>query len=351
MLIVDEISMVSDWQLELMDRLGRAFRDKDRPFGGIQLVLCGDFLQLAPIDGALCFKSRAWHEAHLQRFELTYAFRQGADGCFAAMLAEVRTGQPSDDTLAALQSAGTKDTHDDIEPTLLYTTNAKVDDENRMRLSQLPGVVKRFVAQDSGEKHALKRASAWTNAPDTLDLKIDAQVVLLRNLDIAGGLVNGSRGVVVGFSGTDEPVVRFACGATMTIARATWTKKNDMERTVATRAPQGTAAGAGVGADCAQSARHEPRSGARRSQWVVCACWDGVCGAVALSHTGWTARDGVVAGEDTCGCGGAGVLCGRGGGSGQAQAAQSRRERTDAACVPEPALGAGSAPLRRKRHG
>ncbi len=235
-LVVDEVSMVSDWQLELMDRLGRAFRDKSKPFGGIQLVLCGDFLQLAPVEGALCFKSPVWAAARLQRFELTYAFRQGADGCFAAMLAEVRTGQPSDDTLAALQSGGAGDLlHDNIEPTLLYTTNAKVDDENRTRLSQLASVAKRFVAQDSGEKNALKYASAWTNAPDTLDLKLDAQVVLLRNLDIAGGLVNGSRGVVVGFAGTDEPVVRFACGATMTITRVTWTKKNDMERTVATR--------------------------------------------------------------------------------------------------------------------
>ncbi len=235
-LVVDEVSMVADWMLELMDRLARAFRNKHRPFGGIQLVLCGDFLQLAPVEGALCFKSHVWRDAQLQRFELTYAFRQGADGRFAAMLAEVRTGKPSDETLAALQSGGAQDVHDNIEPTLLYTTNRMVDGENSVRLAQLLGVVKRFVAQDSGEKHALKNTTGWTNAPDTLDLKLDAQVVLLRNLDIAGGLVNGSRGVVVGFSGDEQqPVVRFACGTTMTIVRATWTKKNDMERTVATR--------------------------------------------------------------------------------------------------------------------
>lgn len=76
-LVADEVSMVSDWLLDLMDRLGRAFfrGQKDKPFGGIQLVLCGGFLQLAPVEGAHCFKSRAWQEAHLARFELTFAFR------------------------------------------------------------------------------------------------------------------------------------------------------------------------------------------------------------------------------------------------------------------------------------
>jgi ATP-dependent exoDNAse (exonuclease V) alpha subunit len=90
-------------------------------------------------------------------------------------------------------------------------------------------------ALDSGQEEALKKPGGWTSAPTKLELKLGAQVVLLKNLDVRGGLVNGSRGVVVGFSKSNAPVVRFVSGRTETLKCTTWTKKDDHDRGVATR--------------------------------------------------------------------------------------------------------------------
>jgi hypothetical protein len=85
-------------------------------------------------------------------------------------------------------------------------------------LAKLPGAEIQFTAQDDGPPWAFdeKKLSTWSTAPAVLRLKIGAQVVLLKNLDIANGLVNGSRGVIVGLAPNHAPVVRFACGITMT---------------------------------------------------------------------------------------------------------------------------------------
>jgi ATP-dependent DNA helicase PIF1 len=99
-------------------------------------------------------------------------------------------------------------------------------EENARRLASLPGPSYIARAQDSGHAWALKKEESWTNAPATLELQQDAQVVLLKNLDTSQGLVNGSRGVVVGFS-SNRPVVRFANGEIRTLERETWIKKND----------------------------------------------------------------------------------------------------------------------------
>jgi ATP-dependent DNA helicase PIF1 len=234
-MIIDEISMVADWLFELLDRLGRKHCNAELPFGGIQLVLCGDFLQLAPIDGKYCFESPAWNALDLQRFELSYAFRQGMDAEFARMLGEVHVGRASAQTLATLQQQRVVVMQEqaDIVATQLYAVNRDVDAENSARLKLLPGPCITYTAQDSGVNAAFKKPEAWTNAPTKLELKQGAQVVLLKNLDVPGGLVNGSRGLVVGFA--NGPVVRFVCGKTVTLKRETWTKKDDQDRDVATR--------------------------------------------------------------------------------------------------------------------
>jgi ATP-dependent DNA helicase PIF1 len=122
-IVIDEISMVADWLLEVMDRLGRQYCDEDQPFGGIQM-LCGDFLQLAPVKGDYCFQSPAWRALSPQRFELAYAFRQGTDVVFARMLGEIRVGNLTAGTLAALRAGRAQD---DMKPTLLYAINKSVD--------------------------------------------------------------------------------------------------------------------------------------------------------------------------------------------------------------------------------
>jgi ATP-dependent DNA helicase PIF1 len=232
--VIDEISMVSDWLLNLLDQMGRKARQIDAPFGGLQVIFCGDFLQLPPIEGSFCFKSEAWNQAISKCFSLQHVYRQGSDAEFAEILNAIRTGTASSDQLALLQQQGeTAAIDQDIQPTILYPLRSSVELENLAKLEALPGEIYQFVAQDSGIASYFeeKKVCSWTNAPTILKLKIGAQVVLLRNLDIPGKLVNGSRGIIVGFDGSN-PFVRFACGITKSIQRCTWTIKRNNDQTI-----------------------------------------------------------------------------------------------------------------------
>jgi ATP-dependent DNA helicase PIF1 len=229
-LIIDEISMVHDWMLNLLDRMGRSSRKQQNhlPFGGIQLILCGDFLQLPPVRGSYCFKSEARKQAILPAhcFELTFPYRQGGDQDFAGTLSQVRLGTADWKLLDTLSNkSDIRDESDGIQPTLLYSNRANVDAENMENLKRLPGQHSIFVAQDGGDPEAFlpSRLSSWTNAPTQLCLKLNAQVVLLKNIDIQRGLVNGARGIVVGFA-DGLPTVRFACGLTLPVEHAKWTR-------------------------------------------------------------------------------------------------------------------------------
>ncbi len=242
-LIIDEISMVADWMLNLLDRIGREARPDQRhlPFGGVQLILCGDFMQLSPIKGSYAFKSNAWAAAITRAncYELTYAYRHGNDHDFASMLAQVRLGKVDSSTLNALAAARKPALNQDIQPTRLYCKNEDVDAENMFHLNKLPEEATIYQARDHGPKHALDNVSSWSNAVTTLSLKTGAQVVLLKNINIQNGLVNGSRGVIVGFSDESKPVVRFAGDAGLAIpidlAKWTLTKPDDPHIVIATR--------------------------------------------------------------------------------------------------------------------
>jgi ATP-dependent DNA helicase PIF1 len=115
-----------------------------------------------------------------------------------------------------------------IEPTKLHFKKCDVKSENDACLQRIAGKPYTYNAVDSGDPRFFKdgKLSSWTNAPTTLKLKDKAQVVLLKNLDVAMGLVNGARGVVVGFNGS-VPVVRFRCGPTKPMDLATWTLTSD----------------------------------------------------------------------------------------------------------------------------
>jgi ATP-dependent DNA helicase PIF1 len=237
-LIIDEISMVSDWMLNLLDRMARESRSSQKhiPFGGVQIILCGDFLQLPPIDVPFCFKSKAWKDTMHRCIELKYAYRQGSDQEFASILNHIRLGQVDQALLDSLNHRQMQKV-EGIEQTRLYSKRANVEEENAEKLKKLPGEIHVFSAHDSGPSWSLeaKKVSTWSNAPSRLSLKIGAQVVLLKNIDIEQGLVNGSRGVIVGFS--PAPVVRFLSGLTLSMEMAKWTLTNTDEHhaVIATR--------------------------------------------------------------------------------------------------------------------
>mmetsp|Transcript_10593 Transcript_10593/g.15931 ORF Transcript_10593/g.15931 Transcript_10593/m.15931 type:complete len:573 (-) Transcript_10593:499-2217(-) len=213
-LVIDEMSMVDSQLFDKLDFIARGCRESQQslPFGGIKLVLSGDFFQLPPVGLGTYglkfpFDSVSWVAANIATLYLTQIVRQ-QDTFFMNLLNEVRVGICSPQTtavLAACHKSLKRVPNDGILPTKLYCTNANVDEENLMQLAALPGQQQDFSGIDmwqSEPSDADQRKQVLSmmekKCPAVLPLKVGAQVMLSRNMP-EFGLVNGSRGVVVSF--------------------------------------------------------------------------------------------------------------------------------------------------------
>ena len=218
-LIIDEISMIDGHLLDKLEEIARIIRGNSEPFGGIRLVFCGDFFQLPPVPRKsptgfgeermpFAFESAAWKRSIQYVVLLTEPFRQ-ADPEFVRLLEAIRCG--GDGVVAAVESINRSclgrrfEDGDFIQPTTLYPHRASVDNENARQLAALEGELKIFEAHDEGQQPFLSQLQSACNAPAHLELKVGAQVVLLKNLDLKQGLCNGSRGRVIGFSVPIDP--------------------------------------------------------------------------------------------------------------------------------------------------
>lgn len=203
--IIDEVSMVSADLLDAIDRSLRLAKKRSRtPFGGAQIVMFGDPYQLAPVPprstderafytehyaSQWFFDAHVWAEATVSVYELTNIHRQNHDG-FKQLLNAVREGTVPDHWIARLNQIGHRDPDPDQPIITLATTNRIVDERNATELARLPGRTKVARAQIDGEF-----GNAFPADPE-LELKVDAQVMFLRN-DPDGRWVNGSIGKVV----------------------------------------------------------------------------------------------------------------------------------------------------------
>jgi ATP-dependent DNA helicase PIF1 len=188
---------------ELVDKLDivcQYIRNCDKPFGGIQVVFVGDFMQLPPVfkgfeEQEFAFESQAWRDAKIITVHLTEIVRQHSEPHFAKFLNDIRLGNPCD--YALLDSCVDRVFPDDgIQPVKLFCKNLDVDFFNKKELSKIKSQSKTYYAIDSGSEAWKKFFDKNCQSPAALELKIGAQVILLKNLDIEMGLVNGSVGIV-----------------------------------------------------------------------------------------------------------------------------------------------------------
>ena len=251
LLIIDEISMMTPELLEKLDFIARRVRRRpDVKFGGIQLLLAGDFCQLPPVQKPsangggdatptplFAFESTAWATLIDATHHLTKIERQ-PDPVFQAILTEARMGALSEASIAILQGRkGLPWATDQIRPTLIFSRNADVAAINAANMDALDGesvIFKAATIHGSAAAATASHVDAELEAQLTrldldapyepeLQLKIGAQVMLITNLDQERGLVNGSRGVILNFTTTGLPVVRFlSVSEPVTIDRATW---------------------------------------------------------------------------------------------------------------------------------
>lgn len=238
LLIIDEISMMSPDLMMKLDFVGRAMRRTEKPFGGIQLLLCGDFCQLPPVKtDVYCFEAEIWNKCSLEMCHLTQNMRQNDPG-FQKVLSEVRMGVLSPEGRELLQSCLNKDVgKNGIIPTKLFSHRKKVDEINQKGLKTISrehNPLQRFNSVDfitsvkevdeENRKYYIESLNKSCPAPPVLDLLIGAQVMLVHNVDLKLGLVNGSRGIVLRFE-EYRPVVKFMSGLETIVQCVDWEVK------------------------------------------------------------------------------------------------------------------------------
>lgn len=182
-LIIDEISMIDADLFDALDHIACGLRENDHPMGGLQLVLCGDFLQLPPVNAErFAFESNAWKRLAPINLLLKLSMRQLSDSVFASILDQVRRGCLSDEVKNALESrlfAQLTSSSPGVEATSLFPRRSEADERNKQRLEALDGESYQFTAVDSGTEPYLSQLRSNCSAPTILQLKIGAQVCFI----------------------------------------------------------------------------------------------------------------------------------------------------------------------------
>lgn len=222
-LVIDEISMLDGKVLDMVDKVLKTVRGSNEAFGGLQVILVGDFFQLPPVTRQgdamrYAFESYAWDGLRPLVCYITEQYRQD-DEMLLGLLGSIRRNQIEEDHYTLLQEQ-TEIAYENIEPTRLYTHNADVDAVNDQHLSSLAGAPRTYDMQGMGRKPLIEGLVKSCLSPERLILKEEAMVMCTKN-NFEAGYVNGTLGRVVSF---DEglPVIETADGARIKIKPTTW---------------------------------------------------------------------------------------------------------------------------------
>ncbi len=226
-LIIDEISMLHDYRLDMVDMACRLVREEpDEPFGGIQVIMSGDFFQLPPINrndsrsGGFVVYSNVWQELEPVICYLQEQYRQD-DEKLLAILDAMRAGDVRRHHAEQLLARAEVELPEgDI--TQLHTVNVDVDRLNQKKLDVLPGDEYTYSQSKTGSANYVESLQRSVLAPAELKLKDGAFVMAVKNA-ADRKYVNGSLGQVVGFDVlTNYPMVKFKNGKTITTLPETW---------------------------------------------------------------------------------------------------------------------------------
>ena len=227
MLAIDEISMLDNITFDYVSEVLKAVRENDKPFGGIQVLIFGDFFQLPPVrmkeDGKdFCFNSQAWKELNLKTVLLKEVKRQ-SEKELSETLNNVRIDKTSAEDLKVFYKRDVEPDYEAPKDILqIFGTNADADSYNDKCFNEIPERPYTYEAKDElyiyndiGEESvdiinakditdkiskydlmALKKFNEDCKAPEKLELKEGCRVMLLKNIDVKRGLANGSCGTV-----------------------------------------------------------------------------------------------------------------------------------------------------------
>ena len=208
-LVIDEISMLHAKQLNLVSQVLKHIRKNDKAFGGIQVVVAGDFFQLPPIGSKgetnrekFAFMSEAWLDAKFHICYLSEQHRQVSEAANGGLdlddiLNQIRRQEVTFEAIAALEN--TYDQSVDIKRTRLYTHNLNVNKINDKELALLDGEMMRFEATTTGDSKLVETLKKTVRTQDELVLKVGAKVMFIKN-NAELGVSNGTMGELIGFA-------------------------------------------------------------------------------------------------------------------------------------------------------
>jgi ATP-dependent DNA helicase PIF1 len=185
-LIIDEISMLHDYRLDMINTALQKVRGNKEPFGGIQVILCGDFFQLPPVNrydsqgGGFVVGSGSWAELEPVICYLGEQHRQD-DDAFLDILNAMRANDLRRRHVELLLSRQDAHLEDEQNVTELHVTNVDVDAINNARLLQLEGDEHVYYAQTTGKENYIDALKRSCLALDKLVLKKGALVMCVRN--------------------------------------------------------------------------------------------------------------------------------------------------------------------------
>jgi ATP-dependent DNA helicase PIF1 len=191
-LIIDEISMIDKELFEKISIILSIIKSNDKFFGNIQLILVGDFCQLAPVKGKYCFLADIWNKMNIKIVLLEKLIRHNEDLLFQQMLKILRKGKCTDNIIKVLNKLKDTEFENGIIPTKLYPINVNVDKINNIEIEKLKAegnISKTYKAVTSCDKE--KEGDKFT-----IELTLNAQIIVIRNINVEDSLVNGTRGII-----------------------------------------------------------------------------------------------------------------------------------------------------------
>ena len=252
-LIIDEVSMMSQKLFEMLDAIGKAVRRNPKPFGGIQVIFSGDFYQLPPVGNKdepettkFCFESLLWFETFglKDHVNLNRIFRQ-SDPIYQRILNQIREGRLKRSSNEALLHNVGREIPDDcqIRPTKLFPTRNKVDYINVSEMNNLTGKEYEYkikyhadldmTASERTVRLGYTKEQIQTElmylqsnlrCDEIIKLKIGAQVMCIVNIQLDNGdiLCNGAQGIVIDISPQGLPIIKYKNGYQMTMSYHIW---------------------------------------------------------------------------------------------------------------------------------
>lgn len=217
-LAIDEISMLNIETFEYVNEVLKEVRENNEPFGGIQVLLIGDFFQLPPVEEEnlerkYCFDSPLWKDLNLKNVVLKKNYRQNEEK-FVTALAHMRTNCLEAEDIKLLNTRNTDMDTSETDILHIFSTNNEANQYNLAKFNRIEEPVRILEAQDGAyrgnkpvyedftesEKYILEIFSKNCRAEKEIAFKLGAKVMLLVNMDFNKGLINGACGTIMGFN-------------------------------------------------------------------------------------------------------------------------------------------------------